>query len=59
MTGLIERVHLDIDLSAGFPERYAPALFRSAESCAVKKHLEQPQAFDIRTHVIKAQTVPK
>ena len=57
-TRLIERMHLDIDLPAGFPERYAPALIRSAELCAVKKHLEQPPVFDIRTHIGEAQAVP-
>ena len=57
-TRLIERMRLDIDLPAGFPERYAPALIRSAKLCAVKKHLEQPPAFDIRTHISEAQVVP-
>jgi ribosomal protein S12 methylthiotransferase accessory factor len=48
---MIEGVNLDIDLPADFPERYAPALIRSAELCAVKKHLEKPPAFSIQTHI--------
>ena len=50
-TRMVERVNLDIDLPADFPERYAPALIRSAELCAVKKHLEKPPEFSIQTHI--------
>ena len=51
MTRMIKRVNLDIDLPADFPERYAPALIKSAQLCAVKKHLEQPPEFAIETHI--------
>ena len=51
MTRLIERVNMDIDLPADFPGQYALALVRSAELCAVKKHLEKPPAFDIQAHI--------
>jgi len=51
MTRLVARVNLDIDLPEGFPERYAPALVRSAELCAVKKHLENPPEFNIQTNI--------
>jgi putative redox protein len=51
MTRMIARVNLDIDLPEDFPERYAPALIRSAELCAVKKHLERPPEFAIQTHI--------
>jgi putative redox protein len=50
-TRLVERVNLDIDLPADFPAKYAPALIRSAELCAVKKHLENPPQFSIQTHI--------
>lgn len=50
-THMIERVNLDIDVPADFPKQYAPALVRSAELCAVKKHLENPPEFSIQTHV--------
>jgi len=42
-------VRLDIELPAGFPEKYRPALIRAAEQCAVKKHLESPPRFEIST----------
>ena len=51
MTRMVDRVNLDIDLPEGFPEKYAPALIRSAELCAVKKHLEKPPEFNIQTHI--------
>mgnify|MGYP001041453340 CR=1 FL=1 len=50
MTHMIKRISIDIDLPPDFPEQYAPALIRSAELCAVKKHLERTPEFEIRTH---------
>ncbi|NLX10941.1 MAG: osmotically inducible protein OsmC [Chloroflexi bacterium] len=50
-TRLIDRVELDIQLPPGFPEQYKAAVIRSAELCAVKKHLENPPAFDVYTSV--------
>jgi putative redox protein len=51
-TRMIESVNLDIDLPAAFPKQYIPAVVRSAELCAVKKHLEKPPQFSIRTNII-------
>lgn len=48
-TGLIGKVKLDIHVPADFPEKYFPALIRSAEQCAVKKHLENPPVFEVTT----------
>jgi ribosomal protein S12 methylthiotransferase accessory factor len=48
-TGLIGKVMLDIHVPADFPEKYLPALIRSAEQCAVKKHLENPPVFAVTT----------
>ena len=42
-------IQLDIELPAGFPERYKEAVIRAAEQCAVKKHFEHPPEFEIRT----------
>jgi len=46
-TGMVNKVHLDIHLPEGFPERYTEAVIRSAEQCAVKKHFENPPAFEV------------
>ena len=50
-TRLIDRVELDIQLPPGFPEQYKAAVIRSAELCAVKKHLENPPVFEVYTSV--------
>ncbi len=50
-TGLISTVRLEIQLPAGFPEKYRAAVIRSAEQCAVKKHFEHPPRFEIEAHI--------
>jgi ribosomal protein S12 methylthiotransferase accessory factor len=51
MTRMISQVDLDIVVPPDFPEKYHAALIRSADQCAVKKHLETPPAFQVRTVV--------
>jgi putative redox protein len=46
-TGMVNKVLLDIHLPPEFPERYATAVVRAAEQCAVKKHFEHPPAFQV------------
>jgi putative redox protein len=48
-TGMVSRVDLEIQVPPEFPEKYRESLVRSAELCAVKKHIEQPPAFQIYT----------
>lgn len=50
-TGLVETITLDIQVPPGFPEKYLPALIRTAELCTVKKHLEHPPAIHVQTVV--------
>jgi ribosomal protein S12 methylthiotransferase accessory factor len=50
-TGLVGRVELDIQVPPDFPEKYREALVRAADQCAVKKHLESPPQFAVRTVV--------
>jgi ribosomal protein S12 methylthiotransferase accessory factor len=50
-TGMVEQVDLEIQVPAAFPEKYRESLIRSAELCAVKKHLETPPVFRIATVV--------
>ncbi len=50
-TGMVEKVEIEIQLPPGFPERYRDAVIRSAEQCAVKKHLEHPPTFSITANV--------
>jgi ribosomal protein S12 methylthiotransferase accessory factor len=51
MTGLVGQIDLDIQLPPDFPEKYAAAVIRSAEQCAVKKHLEHPPMFNVVTSI--------
>ena len=48
-TGRLEKVGLDIRVPLGFPEKYREALVRAADMCAVKKALQDPPAFEVRT----------
>ena len=48
-THMVAKVVMEIHVPAAFPEKYRPALVRSAEQCAVKKHLEHPPAISIST----------
>ena len=45
----VVRLLLEIRLPAGFPEKHREAVIRAADLCAVKKHILQPPAFEIRT----------
>jgi putative redox protein len=58
MTGMIENVELEIQVPSGFPEKYLPSLVRSAELCAVKKHIEMPPAFKVVTQVVSPVNIP-
>ncbi len=49
--GMVEKVDLEIQVPPTFPEKYRDSLIRSAELCAVKKHLEKPPKFEITTLV--------
>lgn len=52
-SGMVSKIELEIQTPPTFPERYLPALVKSAELCAVKKHFERPPQFDIYTQVVE------
>jgi ribosomal protein S12 methylthiotransferase accessory factor len=52
VSGMVEMIGLEIQVPAGFPEKYHDSLIRSAELCAVKKHLEEPPKFEITARVV-------
>jgi putative redox protein len=52
ITGMVEKIDLEIQVPPSFPAKYKDALIRSAELCAVKKHLENPPKFDIKTKTV-------
>jgi ribosomal protein S12 methylthiotransferase accessory factor len=46
---MIGKVELEIQVPPDFPAKYHESLIRSAELCAVKKHIETPPQFDVFT----------
>jgi putative redox protein len=57
-SGMVRTVRLEIELPPAFPEQYRAAVIRAAEQCAVKKLLEHPPAFEIRTVASEAVHPP-
>ena len=51
MTGMVGEIEIEIQVPPTFPEKYYSALVRSAEQCAVKKHMENPPKFNVHTEV--------
>ncbi|KUK45773.1 MAG: hypothetical protein XD73_1353 [Anaerolinea thermophila] len=51
-THMVDKVELIIQVPPTFPERYRESLIRSAQLCAVKKHLENPPEFEISTEAL-------
>jgi ribosomal protein S12 methylthiotransferase accessory factor len=47
--GRVARIAIEIKLPRGFPEKHREAVIRAADLCAVKKHMLDPPAFEIRT----------
>lgn len=45
------RIELEIRVPAGFPEKYHRAIERAAAQCSVKRTMQDPPEFDVRTVV--------
>ncbi len=54
-TGMTTKLSIEIQVPPDFPEKYRPALVRSAEQCAVKKHIEHPPQFEVTAVSYQAQ----
>lgn len=54
-TGMVGKIRIEIHVPETFPEKYRSALIRSAEQCAVKKHMETPPEFEVAT-IVEAAT---
>ncbi len=48
-TRLADNIVLNIDFPGDFPDKYKPALIKSVEACAVKKHITAGIKFDVET----------
>lgn len=51
LSGMVEKIDLEIQVPPSFPQKYYDSLIRSADLCAVKKHLEKPPKFEVTTKV--------
>lgn len=51
-TGKTENIELEIQVPPDFPEKYYPALVRSADQCKVKQVIENPPTFNVFTKVV-------
>ncbi|MDE3034092.1 MAG: OsmC family protein [Acidobacteriota bacterium] len=54
MTGGLDGVDLDIQLPAGFPEKYREAVIRAASQCAVKRLFDAPPAIQVQATIAEA-----
>lgn len=52
-TGMVTKIDIEIQVPPTFPEKYLPSLIRAAELCAVKKHIENPPAFEVTTQTFE------
>jgi putative redox protein len=52
LSGMVEKIDLEIQVPPSFPEKYRPSLIRSAELCAVKKHFENPPQIGVTTQEV-------
>lgn len=43
----VARIRITVDPPEDFPEKYRPALLRAVNHCAVKRHIEEPPAFEL------------
>jgi putative redox protein len=55
-TGMVTDVQVTIELPDGFPAKYADAVVRAAEQCAVKKHFEHPPVIGVQSVLGAAET---
>jgi ribosomal protein S12 methylthiotransferase accessory factor len=53
VNGMVTKVDLEIQVPPSFPKKYHDALIKSADLCAVKKHLEKPPQFEITTREVE------
>lgn len=51
--GRVGKIELEIQVPPGFPEKYLPAMIRSAELCAVKKLIESPPEFEVVARTVE------
>jgi putative redox protein len=51
----IARIKIEIQLPAGFPEKYSRAIIKAVDSCTVKAHILKAPAFEISAVIPKSR----
>jgi putative redox protein len=51
-TKLFDRIDIEIEIPADFPENYREAMLRTADLCTVKKHLTHPPEIRVITKTV-------
>jgi putative redox protein len=49
---MIGKIKIEIQLPAGFPEKYKEAVIKAADLCAVKKHLAEPPEIVVEAEIL-------
>lgn len=44
---LYKKIHLQLTVPPGFPEKYHESLIKAVDLCTVKRHLSHPPTFDV------------
>lgn len=44
----VATIRIEVHLPQGFPDKYHAAILRAIDQCAVKRHIVDPPAFDVR-----------
>jgi putative redox protein len=52
LTKMVSDIKIEIQVPAGFPEKYKDALIGVANLCAVKKHIANPPQFEVYTKTV-------
>jgi len=50
--GGLAKVELEIQVPPDFPEKYHQAIIRAADECAVKRTIQNPPEFEVKTVVV-------
>jgi ribosomal protein S12 methylthiotransferase accessory factor len=48
---MIDKISIEVQLPADFPEKYKPAIVRAVDLCTVKKHIVQAPEFETYTTI--------
>ncbi|HSB89767.1 MAG TPA: OsmC family protein [Anaerolineales bacterium] len=54
-SGVVDEIEIEIRVPVGFPDKHLAPMIRSAELCAVKKHIEHPPRMSVVARATTAE----